>query len=150
MSPPFSSLVPDEFVPRDVPAPSRISTTFLSPRYRPIVKSKQTLFRATPLPSPAVSDSRGHRDDRHFRLYLFAWLSRQSVYFDVYPLWSPRSVASLLLEVFAIFTVLYRVVLFDFFFSNKIKLRDIIRDLSYVKQETLVFFIFISRVFTFL
>lgn len=58
MSPPFSTPVPDEFVPRDAPAPSRISTTFLPPRCRAIVKSKQTPLRVAGCFRPSQGQGR--------------------------------------------------------------------------------------------
>lgn len=124
MSPPFSTPVPDEFVPRDVPAPSRISTTFLSPRYRAIVKSKQTPFSATSLSSPAVSDSRRDRDDRHFRLDYRA--SPFTLTFIPYDLLPPSPLLPYYLKSLAIFIVFHQVVSFFYFFSsNKIEFRDL-------------------------
>ena len=124
MSPPFSTPIPDEFVPRDVPAPSRISTTFLSPRYRTIVKSKQTPFRVTSPSSSAVSDSCRNKDNEYFQLYLLLIIA------PIRLLW--RSSLCPLLPYYQAYTLPSSSLLFCiklsllyFFILNKIKFHDL-------------------------
>lgn len=144
MSPPFSSPVPDEFVPRDVPAPSRISTTFLSPRYHAIVKSKQTLFRATLFlsrhrlfPTLAETGTIGISD------FIFSLDYRASPFtltFIPYDLLAPLLPYYLRSSPSSLFSI----ELCSFIcFPNKIKFCDIMRDLSYVKEETLAFVLYL-------